>query len=206
MLRRSASPESSPAVPSNPFSTRFIRPGALDFLFPPGQTTATLVENLREHGWQGQILGPHGSGKSTLVAALLPALEAAGRKVRRQGPRARGQGADELSATSLDTDTQVVIDGFEQLTWWSRRKLKQTCVSRGAGLLVTTHKDLGLPTLYRTEPSLELTRAIVARLLSPDDETITADDIAQAFTAAGGNLRETLFALFDVYQQRRPGY
>ena len=71
---------------------------------------------------------------------------------------------------------------------------------------MTTHKDVGLPTLFCTEPSLELTRTVVARLLAPEDETITADDVAQAFSAASGNLRETLFALYDVYQQRRPGY
>jgi ABC-type thiamine transport system ATPase subunit len=193
-------------VPSNPFSTRFIRPGAIEFLFPAGQSTETLVASLREHGWQGQIIGPHGSGKSTLIAALVPALEAAGRKVRVQGPGVRSQEPEELTAAALDAETQVIIDGFEQLGWWSRRKLKLICHSRGAGLLVTTHKDLGLPTLYRMEPSLELTRAVVARLLALEDETITADDIAQAFAATGGNLRETLFALYDVYQQRRPGY
>ncbi len=58
------------AAQSNPFSTRFVRPGALAYRFPPGESAATLVERLAASGWRGQIVGPHGSGKSTLVAAL----------------------------------------------------------------------------------------------------------------------------------------
>ena len=45
----------------------------------PAADAATLVESLATAGWRGQIVGPHGSGKSTLVAALLAALAAAGR-------------------------------------------------------------------------------------------------------------------------------
>src|SRR5579859_6457327 len=59
---------------SNPFSTRCVRPGAIPFRFPPGESAATMVDRLERQGWWGQIVGPHGSGKSTLLAALLPEL------------------------------------------------------------------------------------------------------------------------------------
>src|SRR5262245_33116311 len=195
-------------VSSNPFSTRFIRPGAIEFLFPPGQTVEKLVETLHQHDWQGQIIGPHGSGKSTLLAALVPGLAAAGRRVRSHGPGGLGpegnnEEIEEMAGESLDESTQLVIDGFEQLSWWSRRKVKHACKSRGAGLLVTAHQDMGLPTLWRTEPSRELTQAVVVRLLPPGDETVKPEDVERAFAVTGGNLRETLFALYDVYQQRR---
>src|SRR5262245_49587973 len=68
-------------VSSNPFSTRFIRPGAIPFIFSAGESAESLVDHLRVNNWRGQIIGPHGSGKSTLLAALLPALQAAGRTV-----------------------------------------------------------------------------------------------------------------------------
>src|SRR3989442_1545921 len=48
-------------VTSNPFSTRFIRPGVIPFVFADGQSPETLVEQLRQHHWWGQIIGPHGS-------------------------------------------------------------------------------------------------------------------------------------------------
>ena len=33
-----------------------------------------------ENGWWGEILGPHGAGKSALLATLIPAVERAGRR------------------------------------------------------------------------------------------------------------------------------
>jgi hypothetical protein len=190
----------------NPFSTRHIRPGAVDYFFPPDQSAQALVEQLRAANWIGQIVGPHGSGKSTLLAALVPALEAAGRvvvqeQIRGQGPGARSQ--ESGSAGHLDSNTQLVIDGFEQLSWWRRRRIESDCRQSRAGLLITAHKDLGLPTLYRTEPTLELAQQVARRLLGDSDATISADDVAAAWDAAQGNLRETLFKLYDVYQARR---
>ena len=64
---------------SNPFSTRSTRPASSSYRFHPGESLAGLVRQLADHGWRGQITGPHGSGKSTLLASLLPVLEAAGR-------------------------------------------------------------------------------------------------------------------------------
>jgi energy-coupling factor transporter ATP-binding protein EcfA2 len=189
---------------SNPFATRFIRPGALGFLFEPGQSAEWLVENLRASGWQGQIVGPHGSGKSTLVAALVPALEGAGRTIERYAVRS-GQAlviAPE-SIARWTTGTQVIVDGYEQLSWLARRKLQSQVRAHQAGLLVTTHADMGLPTLYQTQPTEELARSIVAALLKDESAAITADDIRAAYAAHHPNLREMLFALYDIYQARR---
>jgi len=106
-------------VVSNPFSTRFIRPGAIRFLFPDGESAALLVQRLRENRWGGQIIGPHGSGKSTLLATLKPELETAGRQVLwitlHQGERR----LPALDRRSLGPTTQLVIDGYEQLSWWT---------------------------------------------------------------------------------------
>lgn len=191
---------------SNPFATRHIRPGALEFIFPPGQSAASLVEQLQAAGWLGQIIGPHGSGKSTLLAALLPALAAAGRTVvwrpiRADGQTGASQGSDlpaELTPTS-----QVVIDGYEQLSWWLRRRWQGHCRRYGAGLLITAHADAGLPTLFQTQPTLEVAQQVVRQLLEPNETSVSSADVAAAWQAAQGNLRETLFKLFDVYQARR---
>jgi len=194
MIRVAAEPI---VLASNPFATRFIRPGAIEYLYSADQSSEALIEQLRAQNWQGQIIGPHGSGKSTLVAALAAELVAAGRKVvQTKGlePRATNE--------VLDSNTQVIVDGFEQLSWWARRTVKQHCRRRGAGLLVTAHTDVGLPTLIRTEPTLELASAIVNRLLPAGDVPIEPDDIARAYESAGGNIREMLFGLYDVYQVR----
>jgi hypothetical protein len=195
---------------TNPFATRFTRPGAIEFLYAEGESAHSLVSKLRDHGWWGQIIGPHGSGKSTLLAALEPALQVAGREVVRftlnQGQRSlnlrllppltagRGEGSSSL----------LVLDGYEQLSWWSRWRVKSHVRRAGAGLLVTAHTDVGLPTIFRTEPSLDLARRIIATLLPPGDSTLTDADIVAAHAAHPDNLREALFELFDVYQARHP--
>jgi hypothetical protein len=188
---------------SNPFSTRFIRPGAIPFIFSEGQSATALVERLRGQNWWGQIIGEHGSGKSTLLATLVPALQAVGRNVVSITMHQGEHSLPPLSLESLSPPAQLVIDGYEQLSWWSRRRVKSLCRRHGTGLLVTAHTDIGLPTLYRMDATETLARAVVAALTDDRDAGITPDDVSGAYAAAGGNLRETLFKLFDVYQQRR---
>jgi len=189
-------------MPSNPFSTRFIRPGAIPFVFPEGQSAQSLVELLAANGWCGQIIGPHGSGKSTLLATLIPALAAAGRRAVHIALHQREHRLPRIERSTLGTDTQLVIDGYEQLSWWARRRVKAMCLRHGAGLLVTAHSDMGLPLIFQTQPSRQLAQTIVEKILPADSARLSADDIHRAFEATGGNLRETLFRLYDVYQQR----
>jgi hypothetical protein len=191
--------------PSNPFATRFIRPGALRFIFPRGHSAESIVDALQAAGWRGEIIGPHGSGKSTLVAALMPVLESRGRRVRhflfrRNSPKPQ---PDSLDGSQWDFRTQVVVDGYEQLTWFSRRRLQSACRKRGAGLLITSHQPCGLTTIYRTQTTLPLARAVVAALLPLGDTTISPADVALAYEETRGNLRETLFRLYDLYQERK---
>src|SRR5436190_14964663 len=67
---------------TNPFATRWVRPGVIPYYFAAGTTAAALFEKLKENRWRGAIIGPHGCGKSTLLASLDPLIESAGRPVR----------------------------------------------------------------------------------------------------------------------------
>lgn len=190
----------------NPFATRFTRPGALDFTFPDGQDAAQLVARLAAQGWWGQIVGPHGSGKSTLLHSLVPALEAAGRRIAwfTQGARERRLPVTPEETSYWDERTQLVVDGYEQVGWFSRQWLKRMCRSRRAGLLVTTHKSVGLPTLWTTQPDAMLLRQLVDRLLTAEQRPFIRDeDVSRCYQRHAGNLREALFALYDLYEQRR---
>lgn len=189
----------------NPFSTRHVRPGAIEFIFSGDASPAALVARLRENGWRGEIVGPHGSGKSTLLATLVPKLEQAGRRIIQFALHA---GERRLPVSSADTrtwdrDTQVVIDGYEQLGWWRRRWINLKCQASGSGLLVTAHESVGLPTLHQTAISPDVMQTVVARLLPPGVPIVSPEDVAQAFQQHGPNLREALFALYDLYEQRR---
>ncbi len=62
-------------VKNNPFSSRYIRPGAIEYRFFNGQSIDALVEQFcRSRHRRAAIVGPHGSGKSTLLHSLVPRL------------------------------------------------------------------------------------------------------------------------------------
>ena len=172
------------------------------FIFHPGETAESLLATLRQNDFWGQIVGPHGSGKSTLLATLVPQLEEAGRRVE-QFSLHDGQRRLNFDPADWDVSKQVIVDGYEQLGWLSRRRLKRACTACGAGLLVTSHRSVALPPLYSTEVTLSLARQIVAELLPPRCTLIGEEDVAQSLAQHGQNLREALFSLYDLYEARR---
>jgi hypothetical protein len=204
-------PEADNASLGNPFSTRYVRPGAIEYLFPAGQSADLLVARLRDAGWWGQITGPHGGGKSTLVETLRPLIAAAGRQpiVYRlhDGQRRLPRGDQRLSASTADAI--VVVDGYEQLGRLARFRLRRVCRRRGWGLLATAHASVGLPALYEVCADAQTAARVAGRLLSNRSdstaagELVSTADAARCFHAYGGNLREMLFALYDLYELRR---
>jgi hypothetical protein len=97
----------------------------------------------------------------------------------------------------------VVIDGYEQLGLWGRFVVRFSCGRNGWGLLVTTHRDAGLPTLCATLADLTTVQTIV-RQLAGEDERIAREVVADCFAACNGNVRETLFALYDRWEADTP--
>ncbi len=198
-------PADDPPTPGrpNPFSTRHVRPGALAFLFPPGQSAAALVDQLRAQGWRGEIVGPHGSGKSSLLAALIPAIHEAGRPTLlvtlHDGQRRLPQS---VLRAEIAPGTIVVIDGYEQLSAWSRFRLDGLCRRRNLGLVVTSHASVGLPRLWTTDVTPELARRLVTRLLGDESSVISPEEVDSCLARHQGNLRETWFELYDVYRSR----
>jgi hypothetical protein len=193
------------AILSNPFATRWTRPGAIRYDFDGRGTVDGLVQRLAERGWQGAIVGPHGSGKSTLVAALLPAFESAGRTAsvvhlhegQRRLPEPHSR-FDRLAQASL-----LVIDGYEQLGRFRRWHLAAQCRRVGCGLLVTSHRECGLPVLFRTEPDLSIVERLIGESLPPHGGRISGADVHRAWQRHGPNVREVLFELYDVFEARR---
>jgi hypothetical protein len=190
----------------NPFSTRRIRPGAIPYYFPPGDKIETLLARLEASEWQGEILGRHGSGKSALLATLIPAIDRAGRTVVLIGlhDHQRQLPIDLAHDARVQKQTVVVIDGYEQLSGWSRRALSSTRLQRGFGLVVTAHMPVGLPLLYRTTPDYDAACRLVEHLLPQGVELLSQAELEQCYLRHAGNLREMLFELYDMYEQRRP--
>jgi hypothetical protein len=188
----------------NPFCARCLRPGATPYLFPAGQDVAALLERLRQNGWWGQIIGVHGSGKSSLLATLIPALGQAGRQVRlvelHDGQRKLP--AEVHRGDAIRPEGVLVVDGYEQLSLWSRLRARHDC--RRCGLIVTAHASVGLPDLFRTSPTLESVQELVGRLLQGRPVPWSAQELSDRFERHRGNVRELLFELYDLYECRPP--
>ena len=73
----------------------------------------------------------------------------------------------------------------------------------GIGLLVTSHRSVGLPEVFRTQVDTELGRRIVAELLDGEATILSSEEIDDCVNRHGQNLREALFELYDLFEQRR---
>jgi hypothetical protein len=103
-----------------------------------------------------------------------------------------------------DRPSLLVIDGFEQLGLLSRLRVVRHCRRTGTGLLITAHRSVGLPTLYRTDVTAETASAIIADLVPPGGEwVLDGFDIAGRLRYHRGSLREVLFELYDRWQAGR---
>jgi energy-coupling factor transporter ATP-binding protein EcfA2 len=211
----------------NPFSAARLRPGCIPYLFAPGDDLAALVVRLAANRGRGQIVGPHGSGKSTVLAMLAANLTARGHRIKlielrdgqRRLPREWRAASDpsQLSMKSIPTSavhdcgpiesqlpaTLIFVDGYEQLGWLARRQLSWRCWQAGWGLVVTSHVPVGCPTLATTRVDLATAQAVVETLTADASGKPSPAEVADAFARCGGNLREMLFDLYDRYEAQR---
>jgi len=141
------------------------------------------------------------------LATLHPAIERSDRSVctieLHDGQRRIGVNLEDT--VDVDTPAVLVIDGYEQLGRLSRWKVKRFCRQHRLGLLVTAHTPVGLPDLFETTVTVELAQKIVEQLQGESARCVTAEDVALRFSHHKGDLRETLFDLYDFHQQRRRG-
>ncbi len=196
--------------PMNPFRARCLRPGALDYVFPSGQSYAVLVDRLLAEPGAAQIVGPHGSGKSTLLLGLIPELQRRGCQPRLArllaGQRRLPWRWHRIA--QFPTETIILLDGWEQLTWLGRQAVRcHARLFRQVRWLVTSHADAGMRTIYETRVTTPLARQVIDRLLAPMRDTspspppIPTSLVSCLLRQHEGNLREALFSFYDWYEQ-----
>lgn len=194
----------------NPFSTSFVRPGAIAYQFANGESAASLVDRFLAARRRGQIVGPHGVGKSTLLKLLRDELEARGEVVAHfelhDGQRKLTK-PNKLAPRSI-----IVVDGYEQLSYLSRVELALSVRRAACGLLITTHRAVWfparLPVLAELRPSADVAVKLVASLfaqhgLASNAGGISPEKIERIFFEVGGDMRELFFRLYDLYESQR---
>jgi len=153
-------------------------------------------------GWWGAIVGPHGSGKTSLLEALKPALRAAGWQLQLI-PLHQIQYRLSPPLPTASRRVMVIVDGYDQLNLLQRIVLRKRCRRAGGGLLVTAHAPTILPTLITLTPDESLVQQLVVELSTRGMPFITSTDVAASFACHGSNVREIFFDLYDLHEQRR---
>lgn len=187
----------------NPFTTRHTRPGRLPPLDDAGRPRdmATTLAAVRRRAATA-IVGPHGTGKSTLLAAIAAELATAGESAGLLQLRRHRDGLALLAAVlRAPRGSSLCVDGWERLGPIGAAAVRLVAGARGCRLVVTSHRPAGMPTLVRTGGGLPVLTAIIARL--PDHGgLITPADLAESFARHGGNLRDSLDDLYDRFERR----
>lgn len=201
-------------VVHNPFATQFIRPGAIPFIPPASGVVESIVSTFQKHHCVGQILGPHGSGKTSLTYAMESLLEPHFDHIRRltirssrdvqidHDQRTNGRKRPTEALVKSPSRRLLIVDGIEKLTRFHRWCFRRNLGSYD-GLLLTTHVTIpGFPTIYRLVPTPQTLHQIVQRLAP--DHSLDTETLNRVFHQHHGNLRESLFTLYDSFSSNLP--
>jgi energy-coupling factor transporter ATP-binding protein EcfA2 len=198
------------AESTNPFSTKFVRPGALCYQRPDGGSVEQLVRDFDQRclGW-ASIIGPHGTGKSTLISHLKTLFETL-RPVYayRLSMQERSSMAMKRDRNQWKAGVLVIVDGYEQMSTWSAWRLLCWVRRRQAGLLITGHQPIrGFNILWETSIDEEIARQLRNQLLGSRLDLLVREDLELAWQRARlknpTDIRETLFAMYDWAEEIR---
>ena len=195
----------------NPFATRYVASARLTPRDEQGERLdlPLIVQRLARLGNMAAIVGPHGTGKSTLLAHLAETLRERGRSVTRTRVRRRVAMADLIrTLVGVPRGGMLCIDSWEVLGQEGRLVLRGLAWCRGVGLLVTAHHTVGLPTLASTRGTAPLLMALTREL--PGYESwfgryVFPDDITAAVADSAGDLRLAFNQLYDRFEYRSRG-
>jgi GTPase SAR1 family protein len=197
---------------SNPFRTGRIQPGALEFQFLNADDMECLVQKfLSLPSRRALIVGPHGSGKSTLVEGLVKELR-------------RDDGAQRIHLARFSTSQSawailrsstaawkhgdiVILDGYEQLSWLAGQRVAWTVFRKSMRLLATSHQPIrGFDILWRTQIEESLAEKVILELLGGREpwakKLLASAEWKASRKKHGANLRESLFDMYDWWQQQ----
>jgi len=180
-----------------------------------------LYSSLRKSDYRSQIVGCHGTGKTTFLTVFVPYLERhnhnANHVILHDGQRTlprefwerHSSLVSQFKSGTIEKPSINVIDGYEQLSLAQKIRLR-LCFRKGqCGLLITTHTPAWrLPVLMQTESNYETLQSVMAHLFRNQPNIKPPNEILcrSLFEQHQGNIRNVLFDLYDDYEARASGH
>jgi len=165
-----------------------------------GTDWSAIFRRLEQLEWRGAVVGPHGSGKTTMLDSLAERLEERGQCVHRLRLGV-GRGLDEDSReallAALARGEFVLLDGAEQLGPWAWHRIRRAA-DAAAGLVVTSHRRGRLPLLLATSTTPQTLERCLSKLLGPGALPFSGEQIRAMWKRHGGNVREALWEAYDL--------
>ncbi len=205
-------------IGSNPFCTRFVRPGAIAYHFASDAGSLDSLCQSLQIARRGLIVGPHGSGKSTLLQSMLPLLRQRFARVEqvqlladpkaslRNGLHQKQQNWNVIrdQLTSLCGHDLLIIDGLEQTFTQHRIGMLKRSKHRSPLILGTSHRPLlGLPVLFETsidrQQIIRLTNQLIGNCPDPV-AGLVHQKLAHHDWERPTNLRDFWFDCYDDIQ------
>ena len=209
----------------NPFSTRKTSPGQIPFF--AGDYVISrheyedrfyddLYDSLQKTAYRSQVVGSHGTGKTTFLISFVRFLERQDhivihftlhdgqRTITRKFWEWHNILVAQYKSGDIDNVPIAVIDGYEQLSLEQKIRLRMSCRKKRCGLLITTHTPAwNLPVLLRTEPTYQTLQSIVRHLFRDVTDVEPPDHLlcSSLFDRHQGNIRNVLFDLYDQYEE-----
>ena len=182
----------------NPFRTDRVL--ALRYR-PRGGTLKELLDQLQRLGYRGAIVGPNGTGKTTLLEHIELELRVLGFRTKLlhfyDKKRRFRRGEMKRFLAELTRQDFILLDGAEQMSalHWQWFKVRS---KKAGGLLITAHKEGMLPTLTECATSPELLEEILSELLS-GEPAVSKSSSSELFQKHRGNIRGAVREMYDVY-------
>lgn len=190
----------------NPFASHRVE--SLRYRYP-GFDFAVAVAQLEQMQWRAAILGPHGTGKTTLLLELYRYLQYSTndrfKSIRLWlvplDLKSRNQQWLEL-LEECSPQQILLVDGIERLSWTKQIRLlglgpswiHQSNLPKS--IVVTTHRPVGLPVWLHTSSNCATMEELLQELY-PTASPETINQARRLFTTRRGNIRDVFWKLYD---------